>query len=90
MYITLKNFHLLIIYNCSVSESDAPERVVENPTYGENDATRQNTYEGVEQYSRTGPDYEPIQRDPNIEENYTSLEEATVPHIEYASDSDRD
>lgn len=30
-----------------MSESDAPERVVENPTYGENDAPPQNTYEGV-------------------------------------------
>lgn len=72
----------------SVSELDAPERIVENPTYGENDAPRQNTYEGVEQYSRTGPDYEPIERDLNAEEHYTSLAEATVPHIEYTSDID--
>lgn len=71
-----------------MSESDVPERVMENPTYGENDAPPQNTYEGVKQYSRTGPDYEPIERDPNAEEHYTSLEEATVPHIEYASDID--
>ena len=72
----------------SSSKSGALERIVENPTYGENDAPRHNTYEGVEQYSRTGPDYEPIQRDPNAEEHYTSLEEATVPHIEYTSDID--
>ena len=79
--------YLSSIHN-SVSESDEAERVVENPTYGVNDTQRQNTYEGVEQYSRTGPDYEPIERDP-IEENYTSLQEATVPHIEYyASDID--
>ena len=61
---------------------------MENPTYGANDVHPQNTYEGVEQYSRTGPDYEPIGRDHDTEENYTSLEEATVPHIEYASDVD--
>ena len=70
-----------------MSERDEAERVVENPTYGVNDIPPQNTYQGVEQYSRTGPDYESIERDP-IEENYTSLEEVAVPHIEYVSDTD--
>ena len=75
-----------------MSELELPERVVENPTYGENEGIgHQNTYDGAEQYSRTGPDYEPIERDPNTDqENYcnTSLEEAAVHHIEYASDLD--
>lgn len=54
------------------SSSDAVEHVVDNPTYGENESIA--VYDGVEQYNRTGPDYEPFDGGHNnIEEGYASM-----------------
>lgn len=71
------------MFHCaSYSTSDAPEHIVDNPTYGENESgghNNNNIEDGTELYSRTGPHYEPIAREPNSTD-YTSLEEATARH----------
>ena len=70
----LTNFHR--------STSDTPEHIVDNPTYGENESPDHHTHDGDEVYSRTGSDYETVDREPNSEEGYISLEEVTILRFE--------
>lgn len=44
------------------STSDGPEHIVENPMYGP--SSHDVIHSGAEQYSSTGPDYEPMSRGP--------------------------
>ena len=64
------------------SVSDAPERVIDNPTYGEDEATGQcNSHKETQQYNSTVSDYEPINTESKAEHGHT-LSENSILHIE--------
>ena len=65
------------------SSSDTAEHIVDNPTYGANETTNcDNTYDRVEQYSRSGPDYEPVARESNTEQHHTSPPGTIIPNCQ--------
>ena len=73
-----------MFHSANCSTSDEPEHVVDNPTYGDNVSaghTNSIMEDGAELYSRTGPHYEPITREPNSE-GYISQEETTAQNSE--------